>query len=151
MTGRPDGQAGKRAGQAGGDGGNGQETAAGQGHGLSLGRTRQGAQAVFEIGVVGGVGWTGLLGRQDQVVGNIGQAHHGAAFLRGKGIGKALLKHLAERCVREGLGRFEWWVLDWNEPSIQFYKSQGGVMQDEWTKVRIEGPALAKLGQLDAL
>lgn len=71
--------------------------------------------------------------------------------LRGKGIGKALLKHLAERCVREGLGRFEWWVLDWNEPSIQFYKSQGGVMQDEWTKVRIEGPALAKLGQLDTL
>ncbi|QQR40206.1 GNAT family N-acetyltransferase [Devosia rhizoryzae] len=71
--------------------------------------------------------------------------------LRGKGIGKALLKHLAKRCVRDGLGRFEWWVLDWNEPSIQFYKSQGGVMQDEWTKVRIDGPALAKLGQIDAL
>ncbi len=67
--------------------------------------------------------------------------------VRGKGIGKALLVNLAQRCVREGLGRFEWWVLDWNEPSIEFYKSQGGVMQDEWTKVRVDGEALRKLGQ----
>lgn len=66
--------------------------------------------------------------------------------LRGKGIGKALLVHLAGRCVAEGLGRFEWWVLDWNEPSIDFYKSQGGIMQDEWTKVRVDGEALIKLG-----
>ena len=66
--------------------------------------------------------------------------------LRGKGIGKALLIDLARRCVTEKLGRFEWWVLDWNEPSIDFYKSQGGVMQDEWTKVRIEGDALLRLG-----
>lgn len=65
---------------------------------------------------------------------------------RGRGVGKALLKHLARRCVAEDLGRFEWWVLDWNEPSIDFYKSQGGVMQDEWTKVRIDGEALRKLG-----
>lgn len=65
---------------------------------------------------------------------------------RGLGIGKALLVHLARRCVREGLGRFEWWVLDWNEPSIQFYISQGGVMQDEWTKVRVDGEALLRLG-----
>lgn len=67
--------------------------------------------------------------------------------LRGKGIGKALLIDLARRCVREQLGRFEWWVLDWNEPSIDFYKSQGGVMQDEWTKVRVEGDALLRLGE----
>ena len=67
--------------------------------------------------------------------------------MRGKGIGKALLVNLAQRCVREGLGRFEWWVLDWNEPSIDFYKSQGGTMQDEWTKVRVDGAALLKLGQ----
>jgi GNAT superfamily N-acetyltransferase len=67
---------------------------------------------------------------------------------RGVGAGKALLQHLAQRCVREKLGRYEWWVLDWNEPSIQFYKSQGGVLQDEWTKVRIDGPALEKLGAL---
>ncbi|MHA6690108.1 GNAT family N-acetyltransferase [Devosia sp. A449] len=66
--------------------------------------------------------------------------------LRGKGIGKALLVNLAQRCVAEGLGRFEWWVLDWNEPSIEFYKSQGGIMQDEWTKVRVEGAELLQLG-----
>ena len=66
--------------------------------------------------------------------------------LRGKGVGKALLVSLARRCVAEGLGRFEWWVLDWNAPSIDFYKSQGGVMQDEWTKVRVDGDALLKLG-----
>lgn len=65
---------------------------------------------------------------------------------RGIGAGKALLQHLARRCVAEKLGRYEWWVLDWNEPSIKFYKSQGGVMQDEWTKVRIDGDALQKLG-----
>src|SRR5690606_1861749 len=68
---------------------------------------------------------------------------------RGRGIGKALLQHLARRCVAEGLGRFEWWVLDWNEPSIEFYKSQGGVMQDEWTKVRVEGEELRRLGALE--
>jgi len=65
---------------------------------------------------------------------------------RGQGIGKALLAHLAQRCVREGLGRLEWWVLDWNEPAIEFYKSQGGVMQDDWTKVRVDGAALQRLG-----
>lgn len=67
--------------------------------------------------------------------------------VRGKGIGKALLVHLARRCVEEKLGRFEWWVLNWNEPSIEFYKSHGGVMQDEWTKVRISGDDLLKLGR----
>ncbi len=65
---------------------------------------------------------------------------------RGRGIGKALLVDLAQRCVREGLGRLEWWVLDWNQPSIDFYLSQGGVLQDEWTKVRVDGDALVRLG-----
>ncbi len=64
---------------------------------------------------------------------------------RGLGIGKALLVHLAQRCQREGLGRFEWSVLNWNEPSIAFYKAQGGVMMDEWTRVRVAGEALTKL------
>lgn len=67
--------------------------------------------------------------------------------LRGKGIGKALLRQLASRCVAEGLGRLEWWVLDWNQPSIEFYQAQGGVLQDEWTRVRVDGPALRELGQ----
>nr|CBI71210.1 hypothetical protein [uncultured bacterium] len=68
--------------------------------------------------------------------------------LRGKGIGKALLVNLARRCVTEGLGRFEWWVLDWNEPSIEFYKSPGvGVdARTKWTKVRVDGDALRRLG-----
>ena len=64
---------------------------------------------------------------------------------RGLGIGKALLVNLAQRCTREGLGRFEWSVLNWNEPSIAFYKAQGGVMMDEWTRVRVAGEALTTL------
>lgn len=64
---------------------------------------------------------------------------------RGLGIGKALLVNLAKRCAREGLGRFEWSVLNWNEPSIAFYKAQGGVMMDAWTRVRVDGEALKKL------
>ncbi len=66
--------------------------------------------------------------------------------VRGKGIGKALLAHLARRCLGENLGRLEWWVLDWNTPSIDFYKGQGGELQEEWTKVRVSGPALERLG-----
>ena len=65
--------------------------------------------------------------------------------LRGKGIGKALLKQLAERCVAEGLGRFEWSVLDWNEPSIRFYRSLGAVHMDAWQIFRLSGPELARL------
>lgn len=65
--------------------------------------------------------------------------------MRGKGIGKALLKHLARRCVKEGLPRLQWWVLDWNAPSIAFYKSLGAVPQDEWTVFRLSGDAVDKL------
>ena len=60
-------------------------------------------------------------------------------------LGKALLAALAKRCVDEGLGRFEWWVLDWNEPAIQFYQSQGAVMQNEWTVCRVSGAELTAL------
>lgn len=65
--------------------------------------------------------------------------------VRGQGIGKALLADLARRCVDEGLGRLSWWVLDWNAPSIAFYKSQGAVMQDEWTVCRVSGDELVTL------
>jgi len=65
---------------------------------------------------------------------------------RGRGAGKALLKHLAARCLAEGLGRLEWAVLDWNQPSIDFYKSQGAVMMSDWEHCRVEGPALVRLG-----
>ena len=66
--------------------------------------------------------------------------------LRGRGIGKALLIDLARRCVREGLGRFEWAVLDWNQPSIDFYAAQGAIFMDEWRRARVTGEALLKLG-----
>jgi len=65
--------------------------------------------------------------------------------VRGRGVGKALLRHLARRCLDEGLGRFEWWVLDWNAPSIAFYRSLGAVAMDEWTVFRVTGDALVKL------
>lgn len=64
---------------------------------------------------------------------------------RANGIGKALLAHLARRCVAEGLGRLEWWVLDWNEPAIGFYKKQGARLMDEWTVCRVTGDDLARL------
>lgn len=64
---------------------------------------------------------------------------------RGKGIGKALMVHLARRCVAQGWGRLQWSVLDWNTPSIDFYKSLGGVLVDEWTVVRVSGDALTRL------
>lgn len=69
---------------------------------------------------------------------------------RGKGIGKALLKHLAARCVAEGWTRLEWSVLDWNTPSIDFYKSQGAELLDGWTTCRVTGAALAQLAERDA-
>jgi diamine N-acetyltransferase len=65
--------------------------------------------------------------------------------LRGKGIGKALLVHLANECVANGWERLQWAVLDWNAPSIEFYKSLGAVMMDEWTLCRVTGPALQAL------
>ena len=66
---------------------------------------------------------------------------------RGKGIGKALMVHLAQRCVAQGWTQFEWSVLDWNTPSIEFYKSLGAVMLDEWTGARISGGALNALAE----
>ena len=66
---------------------------------------------------------------------------------RGNGIGKALLVNLAQRCKAEGLGRLSWWVLNWNEPAIDFYKSQGAVMHDEWTTCRVSGPELERLAR----
>ncbi len=65
---------------------------------------------------------------------------------RGRGIGKALMARLAQRCVAEDLPRLAWWVLNWNEPSRVFYRSIGAKAQDEWTVKRLEGEALAKLG-----
>lgn len=65
---------------------------------------------------------------------------------RGSGIGKAFLKNLARRCVAEKLTRLEWSVLDWNEPSIGFYRSLGANPMDDWTMFRLAGEPLAALG-----
>jgi len=61
---------------------------------------------------------------------------------RGMGAGKALLKHLAKIALSKGCGRFEWNVLDWNEPAIQFYQSIGAKPQDEWVGYRLSGKTL---------
>ncbi|WP_042384452.1 GNAT family N-acetyltransferase [Streptacidiphilus melanogenes] len=65
---------------------------------------------------------------------------------RGGGHGRALLTELARICVERGYGRLEWSVLDWNEPSIAFYRSLGAAPMDEWTVYRLSGAALAELG-----
>ncbi len=64
---------------------------------------------------------------------------------RGKDYGKALMVHIAQVAVAEGCGRFEWSVLDWNEPSIRFYRSIGAVGMDEWRIQRLTGEALRSL------
>ncbi|WP_427964523.1 N-acetyltransferase family protein [Altererythrobacter sp.] len=65
--------------------------------------------------------------------------------VRGKGLGKALLAHLASLAVERDCARLEWWVLDWNTPSIDFYKSLGAKFMDEWTVMRVDGSALTQL------
>ena len=65
---------------------------------------------------------------------------------RGLGAGRELLRRLARRCTEEGLGRLEWSVLDWNEPSIAFYRAQGARLLTEWVRCRVDGPALVALG-----
>ena len=64
---------------------------------------------------------------------------------RGAGIGSALLKRLAALAVERGGGRFEWRVLDWNEPSIRFYEALGATIMREWLLARVTGPALERL------
>lgn len=64
---------------------------------------------------------------------------------RGRGVGKALLTELAKIAVARGYGRVEWAVLDWNAPSIGFYKKLGAVPMDEWTTYRLTGSELRKL------
>lgn len=65
---------------------------------------------------------------------------------RGQGLGEALLRHVAREAVRRGCGRFEWAVLDWNEPAIQFYRKLGANPMSDWTIFRVTGEALTKLG-----
>lgn len=66
---------------------------------------------------------------------------------RGKGYGKALLKRLAKIAVERNCGRMEWVCLDWNQPSIDFYRSLGAVPMDEWTIYRVAGDTLQQLAE----
>lgn len=67
--------------------------------------------------------------------------------MRGKGIGKIILSQLAKIAIERKCGRLEWWCLDWNEPSIEFYKSKGAVPMDDWTVYRVTNEALVKLAE----
>jgi GNAT superfamily N-acetyltransferase len=66
---------------------------------------------------------------------------------RGKGIGKAVLVHLAQIAVAEGCGRFEWQVLDWNAPAIEFYESLGAKTMKAWLTMRVTGDDLRRLAE----
>ena len=66
---------------------------------------------------------------------------------RGTGAGKLLLKYLGKLAVTEGCGRFEWSVLDWNTPAIDFYESIGAVAQSEWVGYRLEGEGLKRFAE----
>jgi len=68
---------------------------------------------------------------------------------RGKGYGKAILQKLASIAVERGCGRLEWWCLDWNRPSIDFYRSLGAEPMDEWTVYRLTGETLKRLAKSD--
>ncbi|MCY1158567.1 MAG: family N-acetyltransferase [Citricoccus sp.] len=70
-----------------------------------------------------------------------------APSVRGRGHGRRLLEHLAGICSRRGYARLEWTVLDWNEPSIGFYRSLGAEPMDEWTTFRLTGAALQRAGE----
>lgn len=67
---------------------------------------------------------------------------------RGRGVGRRLMSHLARVALERRCGRMEWWVLDWNESAIRFYKSIGAVAMDEWTVYRLGGDALSRLADL---
>ena len=67
---------------------------------------------------------------------------------RSRGVGRRLLAHLAHVAVERKCGRMEWWVLDWNESAIRFYRSIGAVPMDDWTVYRLTGDALARLADL---
>jgi GNAT superfamily N-acetyltransferase len=71
--------------------------------------------------------------------------------MRGKGFGRAMLIHLAKVAHERKCGRFEWSVLNWNEPAIQFYRNLGAAPMSDWTIFRVTGEALEKLAGKNAL
>ena len=67
--------------------------------------------------------------------------------MRGKGIGKLMLSFLGKLAIERGCGRLEWWCLDWNKPSIEFYKNMGAIPMDEWTVYRVCDEVLIDLAK----
>ncbi len=67
---------------------------------------------------------------------------------RGRGYGKAALRHLAALCVERGYHRLQWWVLDWNTDAIAFYQGLGAQLMDEWTVMRVDGETLSALSSI---
>lgn len=67
---------------------------------------------------------------------------------RGRGLGKMFFQHLAQRALKENCGRIQWWVLNWNEPSIEFYKSMKAVPMNEWTVFRLEGQSIKDVANM---
>ena len=67
--------------------------------------------------------------------------------VRGKGLGRVMLSYLAHLARERGCGRLEWWVLDWNEPAISFYRSIGAIAMDGWTVQRVDGESLDMLAK----
>jgi len=103
-----------------------------------IAETEEGAALGFALFFQNFSTWTGLPGMylEDLYV---------TPAARGAGVGKALLRHLADIAVTRGYARFEWSVLDWNQPAIDFYRAMGAVGMDEWTVQRVTGDALARL------
>lgn len=66
---------------------------------------------------------------------------------RGKGYGRRLIQHLAQEAVKQDCGRFDWVVLDWNQPAIQFYEKIGATVLPDWRVCRVEGEALSKMAK----
>ncbi len=66
---------------------------------------------------------------------------------RGRGYGRTIMQHMARLALERGCGRLEWWVLDWNEAAIRFYRSLGAVAMQDWTVQRVSGEALFRLAQ----
>jgi GNAT superfamily N-acetyltransferase len=111
----------------------------------------------------GGDGASGSVGAPARAVGFALYFHNFSTFLarrglyledlfvvpdaRGRGFGKALIMHLARIAVSRGCGRFEWSVLDWNQPAIDFYRALGADLLPDWRICRLTGPALERLGQ----
>ena len=127
---------------------NGQADGAAAWFGAAPGRAarRQGARPEDDGGVQGFALWFRNFSTWEGVHGIYLEDLYVRPESRGAGHGKALLRTLAQHAVENGYARVEWAVLNWNEPSINFYRSLGALPQDEWSTFRLTGTALSEFG-----